>query len=85
VGLVAQAGTFEEVENIINEDLAKIHTFFKPWYLTLNPGKLAATVFHLSNREANRKLNLVVDGNPISTENAPKYLVIKLDRSLTFK
>jgi len=85
VGLVAQAGTFEEVDNLLNEDLAKIHTFFKSWHLTLNLGKSAAIVFHLTNREANRKLNLVVDGNSIPTENVPKYLSIKLDRSLTFK
>lgn len=85
VRLVAQAGTFEEVENIMNDDLAKKHTFYKSWHLTLNPDKSAATVFHLSNREANRKLNLVVNGNLIPTENAPKYLGIKLDRSLTFK
>jgi len=85
VGLVAQAGTFEEVENILNVDLAKIHAYFKSWHLTLNPSKSAAIVFHLSNRKANRKLNLVVDGNSIPTENTPKYLGIKLDRSLTFK
>jgi retron-type reverse transcriptase len=29
VGLVAQAGTFEEVEHILNEDLNKVHNFFK--------------------------------------------------------
>lgn len=85
VCLVAQAGTFEELENILNKDLAKVHTFFKSWHLTLNPGKSTSIVFHLNNREASRKLNLVVDGNTISTENAPKYLGIKLDRKLTFK
>lgn len=61
VGLVAQAGTFEEVEYIIlNEDLAKVHNFFKSWHLIFSPGKSASIVFHLSNREENRKLNLAV-------------------------
>lgn len=73
------------MENILNENLTKVNTFFKSWNLTLNPGKSASIVFHLNNREANRKLNLVVDGNFIPTENARNYLGIKLDRPLTFK
>jgi len=85
VGLIAEAVTFEELVNILNEDLGKVHTFFKFWHLTLDPGKLASIVFHLNNREVSKKLNLVVSGNTIPTENAPKYLGIKLDRTLTFK
>lgn len=85
VGLVAQAGTFEKLENILNEDLVKVHAFIKSWHLTLNPTKSTSIVFHLINREASRNLNLVVDGNTISTKNAPKYPGIKLDRTLTFK
>lgn len=69
----------------MNKDLAKVYIFFKFCHLTLNLGKSASIVFHLSNREANKKLNLVVDDNSIPTENAPNYLGINLDRSLTFK
>lgn len=63
VGLVAQAKTFKELEKVLNEDLAKVHTFFKFWHLTLNPGKSTFITFHLNNREASRKLNLIVDGD----------------------
>jgi len=84
VGLVAQVETFEELKKILNKDLAKVHTFFKSWHLTLSPGKSTSIVFHLNNREANRKLNLTVDGNTIPSEKAPKYLGIKLDRTLIF-
>lgn len=41
-------------------------------------------VFHLSNRDANRKLNLIVHGTKLMNDDAPKYLGIKLDRTLTF-
>jgi len=68
VALVAKAGTFEELGDILNEDLAKVYTFFKSWHLTLNWGKLASIVFHLNNREASRKITLVVDGNTIPTK-----------------
>lgn len=35
VGLVDQVGTFEELENILNKDLTKVHIFLKSWHLTL--------------------------------------------------
>lgn len=70
---------------IIIEDPAKVHTFFKSWYLTLNSSKETFISFHLNNREAKRKLNLVVDGDIISCVNLPKYLDIKLVRTSTFK
>lgn len=53
----------EKLENVLNENLAKVHTFLKSWYLTLNSSKPTSIVFHLSNRgikiKQNRKLNLV--------------------------
>jgi len=45
-------GTLEELEDILNEDLAKVLKFFKSWPLTLIPGKSASVVFHLNNRKA---------------------------------
>ncbi|VVC44274.1 Hypothetical protein CINCED_3A014425 [Cinara cedri] len=50
----------------------------------LNPHKTTSTVFHLNNRDANRKLNLIVQGTKLMNDDAPKYLGIKLDRTLTY-
>ncbi|VVC42661.1 Reverse transcriptase domain [Cinara cedri] len=85
VGLVTQAESFEKLEEILNEDLSIVQTYFKSWHLTLNPNKTTSIAFHLNNRESDRKLNLMAQGVYIQGEDAPKYLGIKLDRTLTFK
>lgn len=84
VGLAAQAESFEKVEDILNEDLVRVQKYFKSWFLTLNPNKTTSIAFHLSNRDANRKLNLIVQGTKLMNDDAPKYLGIKLDRTLTY-
>jgi retron-type reverse transcriptase len=60
VGLATQAESFEKVEDILNEDLVRVQKYFKSWFLTLNLNKTTSIAFHLSNRDANRKLNLIV-------------------------
>lgn len=85
VGLVAQAESFEKLEEILNEDMSIVQKYFKSWHLTLNPNKTTFVDFHLNNSESNRKLNLVIRGVNIRREDAPRYLEIKLDRTLTFK
>lgn len=64
-GLVAQAKTFEKLEEIINKNLIKVQNYFKTWHLTLNPNKTTAIAFHLNNKEAEMMLNLSIDGVPI--------------------
>ncbi|CAI6370930.1 unnamed protein product [Macrosiphum euphorbiae] len=85
VGLVAQAESFEKLEEILNEDLSIVQTYCKSWHLTINPNKTTSIAFHLKNRESDRKLNLMAQGVNIQGKDAPKYLGIKLDRTLTFK
>jgi len=41
-------------------------------------------VFHLNNRDANRKFNLIVQRTKLMSDDALKYLGIKLDRILTY-
>jgi len=84
VRLAAQAEPFEKVEYILNEDLLRVQKYFKSWFLALNPNKTTSTVFHLNNSDAGRKLNLIVLGTKLMSVDAPKYLGIKLDRTLTF-
>jgi len=80
VGLAAQAESFEKVEDILNEDLVRVQKYFKSWFLTLHPNKTISIAFHLSNRDANRKLNLIVQGTKLINDEAPKYLGIKLEQ-----
>lgn len=41
-------------------------------------------MFHLNNQQANRELNVYVDGVRIEYNFAPIYLEIPLDRTLTY-
>jgi len=84
VGLVAQAESFEKREEILNEDLSIVQKYFKLWHLKVNPTKTTSIAFHLNNKESNSKLDLMSQGVKIK-EDAPKYLGIKLDRTLAFK
>jgi len=83
VGLAVQAESFEKVEDILNEDLVRVPKYFKSWFYTLNP-KTTSIAFYLSNRDVNRKLNLIVEGTKLMNDDAPKYLGIKMDRTLTY-
>ncbi|VVC25095.1 Reverse transcriptase domain [Cinara cedri] len=54
------------------------------WKLTLNPSKSVTRAYHLNNREANRELHIEIDRQNIASEECPKYLRVKFDRTLTY-
>lgn len=85
VGLIAQAYSFKKLEKILNEDLFTVHNYFHSWHLTLNTTKTTSIAFHLNNRDENRKFNLMSQVIRIQGGDSPRYLGIKLDRTLTFK
>jgi hypothetical protein len=84
VALVAQARTFTELEETLNDDLIIIQKYFRKWQLKLNPSKSVTKVFHLNNREVNRELKIQIDGENIVSEECPKYLGLKFHRTLTY-
>jgi hypothetical protein len=61
-----------------------MENYFKKWYLKMNKQKTVTTVFHLDNHQANRTLNVVVDGKTLPKDTYPKYFGVTLDRSLTY-
>jgi len=79
VGLVAQAESFEKLEEILNVDVSIVQKYFKSWHLTFNPNEITFIAFHLNNRESNKKLNLVAQRVNMKGKDAPQYLGIKLD------
>jgi len=84
IGLIAQCNSFEQLEDTLNEYLKILQNYFLQWYLTLNANKTTAVTFHLYNREAKRELQLKIGDTNISNEECPKYLGVKLDKTLTF-
>lgn len=65
VALITQATSFEEIENILNTDIAKVKKYFQKWHLKLNPNKSGTCAFYLNNREASRTLSIVIDDRKI--------------------
>jgi len=85
IALVAQAKDLSKAEDILNQDLTNLQHYFAKWHLTLNPNKTVAIALHLNNREAQKELKLKIGDNHIVNEECPKYLGMRIDRSLTFK
>jgi len=50
-----------------------------------NPSKTQVSAFHLRNREATIKLNVLWRGSSLEHTETPKYLGVILDRTLTYK
>lgn len=85
IALVTQAESLDTVQSILNRDLFNLHNYFNKWYLTLNPNKTVALALHLNNREANRKLKVIINNTVMPNEDCLRYLRVKIDRALTFK
>lgn len=85
VALVVLATSFKEIESALNTDLVKEQKYFRKWHLTLNLNKSVTTNFHLNNRKTSRVPIIETNREKINTEEAPKYLGVMLDSTLTFK
>ncbi|KAI5739706.1 hypothetical protein M8J77_022428 [Diaphorina citri] len=83
--IVAQAESFTEVETTLTNALQTMTKFYEANHLKPNPGKTQVCAFHLRNREAKRKLNIVWCGETLENNPTPKYLGVTLDRTLSFK
>lgn len=85
LALAYQARSLEECEGSLTTDLHIMGEYFKSWRLKPNPTKTEVNAYHLNNREANRKLNVVFENVPLQHNPCPKYLGVILDRALTYK
>ena len=74
-----------QVEEVLNQDMATLCSYFEKWRLQLSESKTTAAIFHLNNKEAKREIKVQANGRLLKHQPAPKYLGVKLDRSLTFR
>lgn len=80
-----QDSSFEPLEMVLESDLMKISSFCSKWRLKPNPSKTEVCCFHLTHRDADRKLSIRFGSTTITHNFNPKYLGITLDRTLSFK
>ncbi|KAJ4926863.1 hypothetical protein JOQ06_014607 [Pogonophryne albipinna] len=73
------------MEDGLNDDMGTLVAYFQRWRLQLNIGKTVAAAFHLSTREARSELEVRVNNKRLEVQQAPNYLGVRLDRTLSFK
>ena len=83
--LAYQSERWEHLEETLGDDGNAIKDYFDRWYLEINMTKTVATAFHLDNHQARRALSVNIAGQPLPSDEFPKYLGVTLDRSLTYK
>ena len=79
-----QAKSFDEIEKILEEDLKVIREYYTSWRLKMNAEKTTTCFFHLNNSEAKRSPRIVLDSVVLNHDEFPKYLGIRLDRTLSY-
>ena len=85
IALMTSQKGFLEIERVLSQDMGIIRTYFTNWRLKLNTTTTASSVFNLANRKADYELNISTCGENLQFERTPMYLVITLDRTLSYK
>ena len=82
--LAAPGNSVTEIERKLNRDLQIITAYYKDWGLLPNPSKSESLLCTLNTREADTRLNINFNGQPLPHNDHPKYLGVYLDRTLTY-
>ena len=61
------------------------YEYFKRWYLSINESKTVSCVFHIHNRQVERRLDVTASGILLPSDPSPMYQGIKLDLSLIYR
>ena len=83
--ITCQDTRFDNIEETLSNALNQLKEYYTINNLKANPSKTQVCAFHLKNRYANEKLNIIWDGQQLQHCDNPMYLGVTLDRSLIFK
>ena len=84
LALLHSSGNWKDLEGTLSQDMSTLSAYLQTWRLKLSHTKTVMAAFHLNNREAKRELKVYNNGRLLLLCSTPTYLVVKLDRSLTF-
>ena len=85
LAILLRRPSWKEMEEGINKDMTILVDYLRKWRLQLSIGKTVSAAYHLDNREAKRELDVFVDNRRLVSQQATKYLGVRLDRMLNFK
>lgn len=80
-----QSRKWEQLESVLSADLTVLNKYLQNWRLQPSVTKTEVSCFHLTNRDARRKLHISFGASELRHNFTPKYLGVTLDRSLTYK
>ena len=84
LALLHSSGNWKGLEGTLSQHMFTFSSYLQTWKLKLSHTKTVTAAFHLNNREAKRELKVYNNGRLLPFYPTPTYLVVKLDRSLTF-
>ena len=84
LALLHSSGNWKDLEGTLSQDMSTLSGYLQTWKLKLSHTKMVMAAFHLNNREAKHELKVYNNGRLLPFCPIPTYLVVKLDRSLTF-
>lgn len=83
--IAMQEKTFHAIETSLTDALQTLSTYYKRWFLNVNPGKKQVCTFHLNSSQAERNLTVIWEIKTLENMKYPVYLGVTLDRTLSFK
>ena len=78
------SGNWKDSEGTLSQDMSTLLAYLQTWRLKLSHTKTVTAAFHLNNREAKHELKVCNNDRLLPFCPIPTYLVVKLERSLTF-
>ena len=85
LALLHSSGNWKDLEGILSQDMSTLSAYLQTWRLKLSHIKTVTAAFHLNNRVAKREIKVYNNGRLLPFCPTPTYLVVKLDKLLTFR
>ena len=84
IAILASDEIWSTIESRLTVYMHILSTYLKNWRLKPSAAKILFSAFHLYNKVAYRELNIEVNKSRLQFQASPRYVEVKLDRSLTF-
>ena len=84
LALLHSSGNWKDLEGTLSQDMSTLSAYLQTWRLNLSHTKMVTAAFYLNNQEAKHELKVYNNNRLLPFCPTPTYLVVKLDRLLTF-
>ena len=85
LAILLRRPSWKEMEVGITKCMTILVEYLRNLRLQLSVGTTVSAAYHLNNCEAKRELNVFADNKRLVFQQAPKYLIVRLDRIANVK